>query len=27
MESTASQYRDLYKMVISKKRGAQYWMS
>jgi starch synthase len=24
MESTASQYRDLYKMVISKKRGAQY---
>ncbi len=24
MESTASQYRDLYKMAISKKRGAQY---
>jgi hypothetical protein len=27
MESTASQYRDLYKMAIAKKRGAQYWMS
>lgn len=24
MESTASQYRDLYKMAITKKRGAQY---